>query len=1207
MLLSRTSVDLTPFLGAGAGSIAVRDRSVVWNAVGRTTVLDDAVPYRMGPGLAIVRPTLSASSSVDGFVHRLPVFERPVTERVLGPLRAPDREDARPMPLVAIAVPLVAGVVGALAFGRPEFLIISAMAPIASLATWSSERSRSRKRSSVEQRRFDEEVAAVVAQGAAFGTEVSRSAHDDDPDLAALYRAAVAGDGRIWDRDVNDQLSVRIGTAPGRIPVALGADPTSHGFGALSEQMTQLRGLVETVSDLPVSVELTCGPTAGAMALVGPDAMLGDGVRAVIAQLACRYPPSQLRLEGLDHPIANSGRWLPHVMSGRLASGDQAVRLRLDVDPSNGPLPTTRPNHPTIWVTNEPRRVPRWCDTVVTFSGGDRPGTATALVRTRAGDRTVEPDRLDAIRFDELARALAPLREAAMAADVRRSGLLELLDAPDPRGVQQRWALGERTYALQMTVGEDATGPITFDLVSDGPHVLVAGTTGSGKSMLLQTMLLSLAAAHPPGRVQFLGIDYKGGATFHPLRDLPHCAGVVTNLDGALAERVLVSLGAELDRRMRLLDGRASDLAGLRSIDPQAAPPSLVIVVDEFAAVVREAPGFLDAMVDLAQRGRSLGLHLVLATQRPTGAVNDAILANTSIRIAMRTADAAESIAIIGDRCAADLDGPGRGLLRRGAGAPIAFEVPDLERRTCEPAEITTWPMESERPAPEQALDGPSDAGRLLDLIQTAARGLPGGTRLWLDPLPDDLPWTQLRAVAPFAAGFIDRPERQEIVALEPPDRGVLLVCGAHGSGRSNALAAIVRCLRHRHHGSISVQMVDWSGRSPVHQHTEPDVLVGPAQMEPLIRLIQLLERRVESHRHQVTHGTDDDDGPTVDVVVLDDITPLLEDLQSIDHGHWITVLARAMREASASGVLFAVGALRQRDLPAAMVGTVATIWQLRPGHVDDLTSTVLPGTTAGSLLSSSARIASTPSMPPGRIVVDGHWAQIARIDTEPVRHGRYPGPPSLPDRWSLGSDPTPEPGGIVVGIADLSFETVTAPVSGHIAIVGPALSGRTNAIEAVLRQWRSSRRVLLSGASSRLGALPEWEDHLVYGDVGFPGPLRDLMIDGGDLLVVVDDVDELPDSAGAALDALANDRRVTFVAAGTPIRFERAFSGWLAEVKRSGRFLVLQPERPSDVEQITGRRVRLRPDQPMVPGRGMWVDRRAATLVQVPLAAGPP
>jgi S-DNA-T family DNA segregation ATPase FtsK/SpoIIIE len=279
---------------------------------------------------------------------------------------------------------------------------------------------------------------------------------------------------------------------------------------------------------------------------------------------------------------------------------------------------------------------------VVELDGED--GTLR-LTDTRSGEVA------DDVTGDELALSLAETAAVALAPVVdvsaaqgrgrlpRQVSLVELLGLEDvsSSAVAARWrSFSGRRSAL---LGAAAESPFEIDLVGDGPHALIGGTTGSGKSELLQTFVTSLAATVPPDRLNFLLVDYKGGAAFKECVALPHTVGFVTDLDAHLTNRARISLDAELKRREGVLRAAgAKDLPEMERRDPDGAPPSLVIVIDEFATLSKEIPEFVDGVVDVAQRGRTLGLHLVLATQRPRGAITDNIRANTTLRMAMRMA-----------------------------------------------------------------------------------------------------------------------------------------------------------------------------------------------------------------------------------------------------------------------------------------------------------------------------------------------------------------------------------------------------------------------------------------------------------------------------------------------------------------------------------------------------------------------------------------
>ncbi len=219
--------------------------------------------------------------------------------------------------------------------------------------------------------------------------------------------------------------------------------------------------------------------------------------------------------------------------------------------------------------------------------------------------------------------------------------------------------------------------PVLVDLVGDGPHAVVAGVTGAGKSELLTTWITSLCRAYTTAEVTFLLADFKGGVSFDALSALPHVTGVITDLDGDGAERAISSLRAEMRRRERILAG-----AGVRHIaEAGLVLPRLVVVVDEFAALVSDLPDLQRVFTDIAARGRALGIHLILGTQRVTGVVREGILANAPLRIALRAADDSDSRTLLGTPAAARLPGGeaarGRALIRRAAdSSPVIAQIP---------------------------------------------------------------------------------------------------------------------------------------------------------------------------------------------------------------------------------------------------------------------------------------------------------------------------------------------------------------------------------------------------------------------------------------------------------------------------------------------------------------------------------------------------
>ncbi|HEX2029637.1 MAG TPA: FtsK/SpoIIIE domain-containing protein, partial [Nitriliruptorales bacterium] len=459
----------------------------------------------------------------------------------------------------------------------------------------------------------------------------------------------------------------------------------------------------------PVAVDLGPGQVIG---IAGDRTAALAVARSLILQAAVLHGPADLAV-AVAAPDTRRGAWswvpwLPHTRDtdGRtLLDGPDAVRRLLvgrsdmsaasagtataettqaphllvvvDADPESARAIARRHGGATLVVAADPEHLPATCTATV---GLDDPHGLATFHDHVTGEQVLRllVAGMPEATVRDAARALARWRDPERTADdqlPREVPLLDLLGAggPDADAIADGWRTRARANRLDTPVGSARHGTVTVDLVRDGPHALVAGTTGSGKSELLRSLVLGLATRHSPTRVNFLLIDYKGGSAFDECADLPHTVGVVTDLDGDLSARVLRCLAAELRRRERVL--RAAGARDLRDHRPAATGteslPRLVVAVDEFAALADEVPERLAALVDIAQRGRALGLHLVLATQRPRGVVDDRIRANVDLRIALRVQDTVESVDVLGVPAAARLPRGRRGRALLSVGGDL--------------------------------------------------------------------------------------------------------------------------------------------------------------------------------------------------------------------------------------------------------------------------------------------------------------------------------------------------------------------------------------------------------------------------------------------------------------------------------------------------------------------------------------------------------
>lgn len=324
------------------------------------------------------------------------------------------------------------------------------------------------------------------------------------------------------------------------------------------------------------------------------------------------------------------------------------------------------------------------------------------------------------------------------------------------RPIVAGWLDGAHT---DVPIGTTAEGIATLDIAAQGPHALVAGTTGSGKSVLLQNWCLALAVRNPPDTLHFVFLDFKGGSAFNQLQGLPHTAGIVDDLDIRHAARAIVGLERELKRRERLVAE-----AGVSSIDRLGnAQPSIIIVIDEFHVLRQQLPDAIERFIRIASLGRSLGMHLIACTQHPLGQVHAEMKSNMALNLCLRVRDGMQSAELIGSPAAAGIPPT----------MPGAFYSSDG---------VTVTPIRSCAPA---------DARSITAAIGMACRfhGARPADPLFTAPLPARVACGDGACVArdcvPFALG--DDGARFHDVVLQPQEGGIAII-GGRGRGKTTAL-----------------------------------------------------------------------------------------------------------------------------------------------------------------------------------------------------------------------------------------------------------------------------------------------------------------------------------------------------------------------------------------------------------------------------------
>jgi DNA segregation ATPase FtsK/SpoIIIE, S-DNA-T family len=677
------------------------------------------------------------------------------------------------------------------------------------------------------------------------------------------------------------------------------------------------------VPDLPVAVSIRgfarvyvrgASPDRGGGGRITPaTAESARGlVRAMIAQLAVFHAPDDLLIAVCTSPEQRQEwewvKWLPHNLHPSATDAVGPVRLvATSAAELEGRLDELIANRPRF----NPGGAGASPHIIVVLDGGELAGSAhlatdggvdgvTLLdlaeppprmldrsvvvldpsgpertLRTLAADDEGEVGTADALgraEAEALARRLAPLRLAAAARSSdapmsRDLGLPELLSISDPYTfeVARGWAPRPHRDRLRVPIGIGRDGqPVELDLKESaqdgmGPHGLLIGATGSGKSEVLRTLVLALAATHSSEALNFVLVDFKGGATFTSLDKLPHVAAVITNLEDELplVDRMADAISGELVRRQEVLR-RAGNFASLRDYEkaraggaPLAPLPSLLIICDEFSEMLEKKSEFIDLFVQIGRIGRSIGVHLLLASQRLEEGRLRGLDTHLSYRIGLRTFSALESRTVLGVPDAYELPrAPGHGYLKFGTEPLVRFKAAYVSGPYRRPGEVTT--ADGRRtggrvvdfsthyvPVPEQAsapAEPVADGESLLDILvgRLAGQGIPAH-QVWLPPLTappsvDELVGPvaldpvrglsvsnpQLRGALQVPVGLVDKPyeQRRDLLWLQLEGAaGHVAVVGGPQSGKSTALRTLITGLALTHTpAEAQVYCLDFGG-----------------------------------------------------------------------------------------------------------------------------------------------------------------------------------------------------------------------------------------------------------------------------------------------------------------------------------------------------------------------------------------------------------
>ncbi|HQH06261.1 MAG: FHA domain-containing protein [Actinomycetales bacterium] len=931
-----------------------------------------------------------------------------------------------------------------------------------------------------------------------------------------------------------------------------------------------------------------------------------------------------------------------------------------------------------LWVCDTKSELPGACRTFVDVGDGTR--ATVGMVRRGIQLAPLHCEAVEPTTASIIARTLAPLVDAGApvddVTDLPRSvpvvTLLGVDAVDDPDVIVNRWrenrslvirdGLGprplDRPSDLRAIVGHAGSEPFGLDLRKHGPHALVGGTTGAGKSEFLQAWVLGLAHAYSPDRVTFLFVDYKGGAAFAECVKLPHCVGLVTDLSPYLVRRVLRSLRAELRHREHLLNAKGQkDLIDLEKSGDPECPPSLIIVVDEFAALVGEIPEFVDGVVDVAQRGRSLGLHLILATQRPAGVIKDNLRANTNLRVALRMADEHDSQDVLGSQMAAHFDPgiPGRGAAKTGPGRVTQFQSAFPGSRTpsiAPPPSITMTDLDFGHAAPwklpergkiTQAI--PKDIERVVATVRQAAETatVPKPRRPWLDSLAESYDLRGLGRITDTALvlGVIDDPDnqKQDVEYLRPDeDGGNLLFVGAGGSGKSTALRSLAIAAGLAEGAPVHVYGIDMSGSALSLIEDLPNVgsIIQGEDEERVARLLRFLRATIDerSTRYAARRAatlteyraiTGSSDEARI-LLLLDGFSTFrAEHEMSVGKGGIFSDFLAVLAEGRGVGVHVAMTADRPTGVPVSVLAAFQRKVVLRQASDDGYLALGVPRDVL-SLASKPGRALQVGSPHEIQLAILGVDVNIAAqtraleglIAELTPRFARRPDTIKSLPALLPASDMPPAVGPLpVLGCRDSDLALMGFEARGVVMLSGPAQSGRTAAMrwfaESVKRRYPDLPLVHLSARRSSLGGLPIWKSSVTGAENASQllQVLKELTsraapADSPSLAIFIE---YLPEFAGNNAVESALTEVVTacrrnghlLVADGEGPSWAK-FSPLLNEAKADRIGLLLQPDvTDGDLLRTPLPRCK-RTDFP--PGRGYWVKSGKAIKVQLPLVS---
>jgi len=1087
------------------------------------------------------RITFDSEATVDFTVHeRLPP---PACEThdiaVAAPPEVAHRQPnagIRLLPIVTAVVTL--GAMAAAYYARstvartPSLLMFPVMMVMSAIATVLSGSGRSRGEINLRRADYLDDLSTVRALVVETAATQQYSASWRHPEPDTLW--TLVGGRRMWERRAVDedfcQARIGIGAVPlCRQLVAPTIDSVNRVDPVCVDALHRLLDTHSTVSNAPIAITLR---GSAAVRVHGAAGQVRALLRAIICQLAVLHSPATVLIVAV---VSDRNRhhwdwlkWLPHNRHPHACDDLGAARM-MYASPAaahaalDGLTGSGHPSAPhLVVVVDDECEEPTWAADGVTLLIVEDRSHEPVVVTVSGEDVAAVPDQLSYAAALSCAQRLAGYRAGHTDAAPNEKSWQELIGIDDVGGYSPSAHHGLRR--LRVPIGTAVTGaPVELDINEAaahgmGPHGLCVGATGSGKSELLRTVALGMIVGHSAEELNLVLVDFKGGATFSGLEPAPHVAALITNLSdkAALVARMRDALMGELNRRQEVLRA-AGNLDGImayrrrRRTEPCLGPlPSLFIIVDEFSELLTQQPDFADVFVAIGRLGRSLGVHLLLASQRLDEGRLRGLDSHLSYRVCLKTLSANESRVVLGSSEAYELPGtPGAAYLRVGTGAPVRFQAAFVSGHAVQysdsPIDVVAQ-LTTRSPAVRlftSAAAGPVVRGcsaqtdhvespTVLEAIvgRLSADG-PRAHEVWLPPL-ESAPAlnTVLDDAGPVPAltapiGVVDRPFEQRrtplIVDLSRAAGHVALV-GAPQSGKSTALRTLVTALAVRHDPrAVQFYCLDFGGGGLASLGNWPHVgsVAGRFDLERVRRTIARLaavirsretlfrEHGIESVEHY--RGLKAKQDPICDrfgdiFLIVDGWLSLQRELDTAEGS--VTALAA---EGLSYGVHVVVSASRWAEIRPALRDQIGTRIELRLGdpadsEFDRRRAAQVPDNEAGrGLTQDGMHMAVALPRLDGRDGDSGLAAAGSQVgEMLRRRHDGWTAPPVAVLPRQIGHDSVIERAGaigagFIVGIEENELESLAIDLARqlHLLVIGDSECGKTATLRVVCRELR--------------------------------------------------------------------------------------------------------------------------------------------------------